>query len=286
LVLHPRTSFELWKQEVRGRAEPWSRAEEEAASRLRVNLVDEAITRANRELRLVNERLREKNAEMDSFAYVVSHDLKEPLRGLQFHSKTLLRDHGDKLDEKGIHKLERIKGLSERMTGLMDALLEYSRMGRTELRVQECDLNEVVENVLELLRTSVERKGFEVRIPEPLPCVSCDPVKIGEVYNNLISNALKYNDKAEKWIELGADESNGEAWLYVRDNGIGIEQEHHGDIFGMFKRLHGREEWGGGTGSGLAMVAKILERHDSSIKVESEPGEETTFYFNLPLCGG
>ena len=123
-----------------------------------------------------------------------------------------------------------------------------------------------------------------VRIPRPLPKVRCARVQIGEVFHNLINNALKYNDKAEKWVEIGWEQRADGAMttFFVRDNGIGINSDQIEDIFRIFKRLHGRTEFGGGTGAGLTIARKIVERHRGSLWAESTPGEGTTFYFTLP----
>ena len=121
-------------------------------------------------------------------------------------------------------------------------------------------------------------------MPEPLPKMRCDQARVGEIFRNLITNAIKYNDKPEKWIEIGVQNGGGALPLYVfyvRDNGIGIRPNHLESIFRIFKRLHGRDRYGGGTGAGLTIVKKIVERHGGDIWVNSEPGEGTTFYFTL-----
>ncbi len=150
--------------------------------------------------------------------------------------------------------------------------------------------------MLDSLRINLKERGVEIRIPRPLPTIQGDRVRIGEVFRNLITNSMKYNDKPEKWIEigygtdLGLDASRpGKARpllghrtvFYVRDNGIGIPEKHYEAIFRIFKRLHARDEFGGGTGVGLTIVKKIIERHGGRIWVESTPGEGTCFYFTL-----
>jgi light-regulated signal transduction histidine kinase (bacteriophytochrome) len=179
------------------------------------------------------------------------------------------------------------------MDKLIESLLHYSRLGRSDLAVQPTDLQEVLSEILDSLRITLEERGVEVRVPRPLPVVVCDKVRIGEVFENLIINAMKYNDKAEKWVEVGvmpptraehAAAGSAEPWpvFYVRDNGIGIDGKHHAAIFRIFKRLHGREKFGGGVGAGLTIVQKIIERHRGRIWLESTPGQGTTFYFTIP----
>ena len=146
------------------------------------------------------------------------------------------------------------------------------------------DLNRVVADVLDTLHISLEERGVEVRIPRPLPTVVCDETRVGELFRNLITNAGKYNDKLHKWIEIGVSPAvplDEETVFYVRDNGIGIREKHFETIFRIFKRLHGRDKYGGGTGAGMSIVKKIVEGHGGRIWLESAEGEGMTFYFTL-----
>ena len=254
--------------------------------------------RAERRLAAANAELRQSNQELDDFAYIASHDLKEPLRGIHNYSVFLLEDYADRLDEDGRAKLQTLGRLSRRMEELIDSLLHYSRVGRVDLALETVDLNRTVVEVLESLQVQLRDTRTEVRIPRPLPAVRCDRVRVGEIFANLIGNALKYNDKEERWIEVGALPPEGAGLddtlvgapggrgarppvLYVRDNGIGIPEKHHQAVFRIFKRLHGRDRFGGGTGAGLTIVQKLVERHRGRIWLASEPGAGTTFYFTL-----
>lgn len=258
---------------------------------------EQALKRYARQLKEKNAQLVRSNEELDEFAYVASHDLKEPLRGIHNYSQFLIEDYGEQLDEEGRHRLRTLKSLTEHMEGFIESLLHFSRVGRVEVAVQHLDLSALVHEVLGSLRISLEQHGTEVRICGDLPTLHGDRVRIGEVYRNLITNALKYNDKPRKWIEIGAVRADQagipaelrqqggpphEQILYVRDNGIGIPQKHHEAIFRIFRRLHGRTQFGGGTGAGLTIVKKIIERHGGLIFLESEPGVGTTFYFTIP----
>ena len=285
--LHPRKSFELWKETVRGRALPWKPYEVEAASELRRSIIDVALQRSEALLKL-NTELERSNVELDAFAYAASHDLKEPLRGIHNYTLLALREVGATLPETARSRLDTVVRLTQRMESLINSLLHYSQVGRTELSLRETDLNEVVAQVLELLKPRLEEARMEVRVPRPLPPARCDRVRIAEVFTNLITNALKYNDKAEKWVELGAvsQEQGQRVAYYVRDNGIGIKPEYHEVIFRIFKRLHGRDRFGGGTGTGLTIVKRIIERHDGRIWLESAVGQGTTFYFTLAVEPG
>ena len=162
-----------------------------------------------------------------------------------------------------------------------------------ELAIQPTNLNELVSHGIDVLNISFKETKVDICIPRLLPFVNCDPVQVSEVFSNLISNAIKYNDKVDKWVEVGfldsvADreiEDNSESTtpivFYVRDNGIGIREKHLDAIFRIFKRLHTQNKYGGGTGAGLTIAKKIVERHDGRIWVESRYGEGSTFYFTL-----
>jgi light-regulated signal transduction histidine kinase (bacteriophytochrome) len=242
-------------------------------------------------LRTRNAELERSNQELDDFAYIASHDLKEPLRGIHNYSSFLMEDYGDKLNADGHAKLATIGRLAQRLEDLIDSLLVFSRVGRVDLAIQETDMNAVVAAVLDSLSINLQERGVQVRIPSPLPSVRCDRVRIAEVFRNLIGNAIKYNDKPGPWIEIGCRVTRpprngpgaaaGKQVFYVRDNGIGIREKHLDAVFRIFKRLHARDQFGGGTGAGLTIVKKIVERHAGRIWIESNYGEGSTFYFTL-----
>lgn len=143
------------------------------------------------------------------------------------------------------------------------------------------ELDRVVDEVVGSLTARFEQEKVALRRPMPLPQVYCDHARIGEVFRNLITNAMKYNDKAERWIEIGMREQNGEQIFYVADNGIGIQEKHRDKVFQIFKRLHGQDKFGGGTGAGMTICKKIVERHGGRIWIESEYGVGSTFCFTL-----
>jgi PAS domain S-box-containing protein len=238
------------------------------------------------ELGEANEELRRSNKELDDFAYVASHDLREPLRGIRNYAAFVVEDYGERLDAEGRAKLETLMRLTQRMDALIESLLYYSRIGRKDLVRQETDMNGLVAEVLDSLADPLQRSDAHVSV-SPLPPVACDPGLVREIFHNLITNALKYNDKPEKRLEIGVLQEGergsvaGLATFSVRDNGIGIPDKHRETIFRIFKRLHGREEYGGGTGVGLTIARKIVERHGGRIWAESQPGEGATFLFTL-----
>jgi signal transduction histidine kinase len=248
--------------------------------------LEQRVADRTAELQHANAALERSNHELDDFAHIASHDLKEPLRGINTYAGFLLEDYADKLDEDGQSKLHTLQRLTRRMEALIESLLMYSRVGRTELAIQDTDLNDTLAEIVESLEIRLRELGVEIRRPQPLPVVHCDRVRVGEVFRNLITNAMKYNDKPQRWIEVGCEQrplnGNGsELVFHVRDNGIGIREKHLDSVFRIFKRLHGRDEYGGGTGIGLTIVKKIVERHGGQIWLESTFGEGTTFYFTL-----
>lgn len=257
-----------------------------------------ALARQADELLQMNTELTRSNKELDDFAYIASHDLREPLRGIQNYATFLIEDYGEAFDEQGREKLETMRRLTQRLDELIESLLKFSRVGRLNLDVQPVDLNAVAADACDSLQTLLTENLVEVRLPNLLPMVACDRVHAGEVFVNLISNAVKYNDKSHKLVEIGSIEVPGDdellaaamppeladcaaPILYVRDNGIGIRDRHVESIFKIFKRLHGRDQFGGGSGAGLTIVKKIIERHGGRIWVDSTVGEGTTFYFVL-----
>ncbi|MBI4384314.1 MAG: HAMP domain-containing protein [Nitrospinae bacterium] len=268
------------------------------------NRMTSQLQKSYAEIRKANEDLARSNKELDDFAYIVSHDLKEPLRGIHNYSIFVKEDYYDKLDDDGKAKLDTLVRLSQRLEDLINDILYYSRVGRSALTLFPADLNQVVEDVLEGLRVMIEENNVEIRVPRPLPTVDCDKTRAIEIFYNLLTNAVKYNDKSCKWVEIGfidPKEKEGESprhplqggsgigsrpslgahVFYVRDNGIGIPEKHFESIFRIFKRLHGKDKYGGGTGVGLTIVKKLVELHHGGIWVESARGEGTTFYFTL-----
>ena len=299
LFLSPRQSFESWSQEVENTATPWLPLEVEAArairlhiSDIRVKILNELQARAASLSRL-NTELARSNDELDSFAYIASHDLKEPLRGIHNYSVFLLEDYAELLDEEGVSKLQTLVRLSQRMESLIDSLLQLSRIGRLDLELQPTDMNQLVAEVIELLQPRLDQTRTTVQVRGPLPTVPADPTRLREVLNNLLSNALKYSNKPERLVVIGEAEP-GKAGVrgaahaenyhvfYVQDNGIGIDPRHHDTIFRIFRRLHAQDKYGGGTGAGLAIAKKMIEKHGGELWVESALGEGATFYFSIP----
>ncbi len=291
--LTPRTSFELFAESVRAHSLPWQAVEIEAALRLRLWFMGLLIKRSEH-LAILNADLTRSNEELDNFTYVASHDLKEPLRGIFKYAHQLSESALD-LDEVNREKLASILRLSARMDNLLNSLLLFSRLGRAQFVNENVDLNEVMNDALEITAARRSERQTELLIPRPLPQAVCDRVSVREIFVNLISNALKYNDKPVCHIEIGHSKFDGLVdkpanrsvqinkdcpVFYVRDNGIGIEPRQQDQIFKLFKRLHGQHEYGG-VGAGLTIVKMLVERHQGYIWLSSTPGVGTCFYFTL-----
>lgn len=225
--------------------------------------------------------LKRSNQELDDFAYIASHDLKEPLRGLSNNAIFLKQDYESQLNSDGIKRLDRMSYLCERMERLVNDLLYFSRLGRQELAVQETNLNEVIRDIEFMMESTLHETNAHIVVPSPLPTITCDLPGITEVFRNLITNAVKYNDKPERYVEIGCTTKDNARVFFVRDNGIGIPSEFYADVFRIFKRLNEEDDNVKGTGVGLTFVKKIIERHEGRIWIESEMGKGTVFYFTI-----
>lgn len=233
------------------------------------------------ELKSYSDELEKSNQELDSFAYIASHDLREPLRGITNMSSFLLEDYTDKLDDTGKDYLNRLAKLCSRLENFIDALLQYSRVGRLDLAFKKVCLNTIVSEKIDLIAQFIQDHHAEVKIEVPLPTIVCDQSRIGEVFLNLITNGIKYNDSKNKIIEISFEENTENYIFCVQDNGIGIEEKNYQKIFRIFTRLHGKEKYGGGTGAGMTIVKKIIEKHHGKVWIDSEVGKGSKFYFSI-----
>jgi len=289
--LTPRRSFELFSESVQLQSTPWLEVEIDAVARLRALIMELVIVRAER-LAGLNADLARSNEELDAFAYVASHDLKEPLRGIYKYAQQMMEAPPANEDDK--RKLDGLMRLTLRMDSLLDSLLHFSRVGREELTLENVDMNDVLADAMEMVGSRTDDGRTQIVAPRTLPGALCDRVRVREVLVNLLSNAIKYNDKVSKRVEVGyvgAQEASlrsafpaaaeGQTVYYVRDNGIGIASRYFDQVFKMFKRLHGREDFGGGTGAGLTIVRKLVERHRGQVWLESTVGEGSTVFFTL-----
>ena len=223
------------------------------------------------------------NAELEQFAYVASHDLQEPLRVIAGYVNLLEERYGDRIDEDGLEFIAYTTDAVHRMRNLINDLLDYSRVESDGNPFEEVDCNRALANALADLGVSIEETDAKVTY-DPLPEFSGDPVQISQLLENLIANAIKFRqDDVSPRIHVSCHRSESDWRMSVSDNGIGIRPRYQDRIFGMFKRAHKRSKYPG-TGIGLTMCSKIVERHGGTIWVESEVGEGSTFYFTIPTA--
>ncbi len=286
--LHGKTLGVVCYEHV-GAPREWSLEEQDFAASLAdmIALQMEANERrkAERALASVNEHLaetvrelRRSNKELQDFAYVTAHDLKAPLRGIGTLADWITSDYADKLDAQGQEQLHLLKGRVSRMSELIDSILHYSEIGRTAKCLERVDLRVLVPEVIAQVAPPAT---IRVTIEDTLPIVVSERVRLIQVFQNLISNAVKYMDKPQGTIRIGCSEQE-QYWTFsVADNGPGIDQKYFGKIFEMFQTLARRDELES-TGIGLAVVKKIVELHGGTVWVESTVGEGSTFFFTLP----
>ena len=227
------------------------------------------------------EQLAGTNQELRDFAYVISHDLKAPLRAIRTLAEWLCADYQDKLDEQGKENLQLLGGRVNRMQNLIDGVLQYSRIGRTEQGTAPVDLRQIVPEIIENLGAP---EHVSIRIESDLPTLEADTTRVTQVFQNLLSNAIKYMDKPQGNITVGCVEENGFWKFSVCDNGPGIEEKYFERIFKLFQTLAPRDS-SEGTGVGLTITKKIVEMYGGRIWVESEVGRGSTFFFTFPKKG-
>jgi len=248
-----------------------------------IALFDDITERKKAEaaLREAHEELKRSNAELEQFAYVASHDLQEPLRMVSSYTQLLMRRYGDKLDGDAKDFTAFIVDGATRMKQLIEDLLAYSRVGTRDKNFKPVDAESSLKRALTNLRAAIQDSGATVT-QDKLPTIPCDEVQLAQLFQNLIGNALKFRkpDVAPA-VHVGAAEQGAEWEFMVRDNGIGIEPQYFERIFMVFQRLHDKGEYPG-TGIGLAIVKKVVERHGGRIWVQSQPGAGTTFHFTMP----
>ncbi len=253
----------------------------DANARLSVELDERR--RAEQRMAQYADELAHSNAELEQFAYVASHDLQEPLRMVASFTQLLARRYQGKLDQNADEFIGFAVDGANRMQQLINDLLAYSRVGTRGKTPAPTDLTEVLKDAEANLHQAIGESGAVIT-HDPLPVVSGDQVQLIQLFQNLLANSIKFRSGEAPRIHVSA-QAREEGWLLsVQDNGIGIAPEHQERIFAIFQRLHGRGEYAG-TGIGLALCKKIVERHGGHIWMESAPGRGTTFYFNIPGGG-
>jgi light-regulated signal transduction histidine kinase (bacteriophytochrome) len=243
-----------------------------------------ALRDANDALERQARELMRSNAELQQFAYVASHDLQEPLRMISSYTQLLQRRYGDRFDKEAREFMDFVVDGATRMKQLIEDILAYSRIGTRGRDFRAVESGSALKKALVNLRGSIEAVGANVT-SESLPPVEGDEPQLVQLFQNLIGNALKFTATQPAQIHVSAAEKGAEWEFAVRDNGIGIDPQYFERIFMVFQRLHGKGEYPG-TGIGLAICKKVIDRHGGQIRVESEPGQGSTFFFTLPRKGG
>ena len=241
-----------------------------------------AIVEDITERKRAEEDLRRANQDLEQFAYSASHDLQEPLRSIKIYGELLTRRYRHKLDGRAAEFCDFMQAGASRMEMLVADLLAYTQVARLEPPASDVDANQILDATIANLRRAIADSGAAVH-RDPLPFVRVNSTHLGQLFQNLIGNAIKYRKPdVSPVIHVSAERRDG-SWLFsVRDNGIGIDPEYKEHIFGLFKRLHSADEYSG-TGIGLAICQRIVERYQGRIWVESEPGDGSTFFFSFPV---
>jgi histidine kinase len=217
---------------------------------------------------------------LEEFAYISSHDLQEPLRQIANFSEMLAKDYKERLDDRAVRYFGYITVGAKRMQALINDVLSFSRVGQGEVPQTTTSLEDVLKATLRDLHTLIRESGAEISY-DSLPSLKVNPNQMGLLLQNLLANSLKFRNDKSPMIHLSAKLEGGEWVISIRDNGIGFDPQYAEAIFKVFKRMHSQEEYPG-TGIGLAICKKIVERHGGQIWTESQPGHGATFYFTIP----
>jgi light-regulated signal transduction histidine kinase (bacteriophytochrome) len=278
--LSPRKSFAAWTQTVRDTSKPWSEAEVSTVVKLREDIL-QVITRQANEIRLLNQRLQAAYEELDAFSYTVSHDLRTPLSSIRCYSEILVEEYGENFNDDAQLLFKKIIDSTDRMRALIRHILHYSRMGRTDLNEQAIDMKTMLQGIREEFLLAEKDRQLTIDVAST-PVIKGDSVMINQLFTNLIGNAVKYTRLTPKaHIVIKGHQANGEVIYSIVDNGIGFDMKHSGKIFDLFKRLENARQFEG-SGVGMAIVKRIINRHEGKIWFQSEPGRGTSFFVAFP----
>lgn len=279
--LSPRLSFEKWIEKLTGVSKPWQETDKDILRALRENISYILLVQQQKEIEILNTQLVEANKELKIFGFGLSHDLRAPVNGMESILTILDEDHREELSEGGQELLQMCRDLNKKMNNLIDDILEYSRLNNIDdLEISTIDTSELIEEVLKFVNTKGSYPHTTLKIQSSLPKMEGDRRLLFQLWANLLNNALKYSSQKENPIvEVGTSVKNGREVFFIKDNGIGIHPDFWEMIFETFKRAVGENFKG--TGVGLAIVKKVIEKHNGEIWVESEPDQGSEFYFYL-----
>jgi light-regulated signal transduction histidine kinase (bacteriophytochrome) len=279
--IHPRRSFAGWQEQVRGRSAPWSPAEVSAAAELRHALIGIVLRRAEEMVEVATE-LGRVNKELEAFSYTVSHDLRAPMRHIAGYVDLVQDMEGKNLSERAMRYLSHVKEAAAYAGHLVDALLDFSRMGRSAIKRGQVDTRVLVDELVAEFNRQEPGRAIDWQIDGQLPVLHADPFLLQVALRNLLGNAVKYTrTRAQARVRIAAVRNADGEGLEVADNGVGFQQKYVGKLFGVFQRLHQSEDFEG-TGIGLASVRRIVERHGGVVWARGEPDQGATFGFTLP----
>ncbi len=279
--LSPRKSFAAWTEIVRNTSEPWSEAEISVVVKLREDIL-QIVTKQANEIRLLNQRLQLAYEELDAFSYTVSHDLRTPLSSIRCYTEILVEEYGSTLTPDAQALLQKVVDSTDRMRRLIRHILYYSRMGRSELDTQPVDMRHLLDGIREEILVTTKDRSLRIEIGETPP-IKADPTMALQLFTNLLSNAAKYTQlAAEGLVRIKGLQTDGEVIYSIEDNGIGFDMKQAGKMFELFKRLDNARAFEG-SGVGLAIVKRIVNRHQGKIWFHSEPNQGTTFFVSFPV---
>ncbi|EOR93418.1 Phytochrome, two-component sensor histidine kinase [Arcticibacter svalbardensis MN12-7] len=278
LTLSPRKSFDGWTDIVKNTSEKWNRAEIAAVVNLREHVIY-VITRKANEIRLLNEKLKHAYEELDTFSFTVSHDLRTPLSSIKTYSELLITNNKS-LDDNARKVLDRIKVCADRMDLLIKEILKYSMIGKADVQTAPIDMTHLINEIKEDVIVGLQPKDLEFHIGDT-PDIQGDPVMINQVFTNLINNAVKYSAKSTpSVVNINGVKLDKETIYTISDNGVGIDDRYYKLVFELFKRMDNVKDFEG-TGVGLAIVKRIIEKHHARVWFESKLGMGTTFYLSF-----
>ncbi|GAB3038903.1 ATP-binding protein [Spirosoma pulveris] len=279
--LSPRTSFAAWTEMVRNTSERWTEAEISVVVKLREDVL-QIVTRQANEVRLLNQRLQLAYEELDAFSYTVSHDLRTPLSSIRCYAEILLEEYGEDFTPDAQALFQKVIDSTDRMRRLIRHILYYSRMGRTELDTRTIDMKHLLEGIREELLVTAKDRSLRIDIGDTPPIVA-DSTMALQLFTNLMSNAAKYTQLTyEGIIKVSGRQTNQEVIYSIEDNGIGFDMKQAGKMFDLFKRLENARNFEG-SGVGLAIVKRIINRHNGKIWFHSEPNKGTVFHVSFPI---